>query len=1056
MPDNRDKIRLEGDSTNLVVAVEKASRAWQQYNQKINETINIQNNVQNNFTRTTNNIKNITVNMAKAEQSAKGLTVSLSGMARLVGVQLIHRGISSLTRNLMEGAKEAVQVEKALAEVRTISQDNQLSMDKWYEGVKRLSNAYGTDLRDQIEAAYQTLSNQVAEGADVFKFLEESNQFAAAAVTDSSTAVNLLTSAINSYGLEAADARDVGAQFFKTIELGRVRATEMANSFGDVSVLSNTLGIELHELLGTISALSVQGIKYNKTATQLRGVFAKLLKPTTAMKELFKEWGVETGEQAIKTFGLVGVLEKLRVAINGNSSEAAKLVPRVRGLTATLAATGSALELVKTNIDEVKNSTESYGKAIDEVMNNAGKRAEIASQRVKNAFLTQGRVILDFWTDVIAKTTGIYDDIDKEREEAKIAAKFETDMREMNIAYNKGLQERHRDYLTHVAEINAAINARTDKELESFNETATAAQRANKIILEAIKSTTKASNKEFDELSSNIEDANQRIIDLVREEDRTLFQWSQESKNTAGKIEGIMIRLGELRKKQTEARIAGDKKAFDEYGKARLKMLDQARKLDQRLEKDNKSAMEKRLELAKKIEEIQREGANKEAELAAKRRGAKPSQRRDIDRKRNENKVDTLRKVKDLREEYDKIEVLERKRYNWNTLTEKSFEQQREQYKLFIKEQEEGAKKLKATLIRQEVSTELLKEGLKSFKKFDIDKDISKRDPTKLRAMAEARRRNLRQILESSKDLGIDPSKFSKTSLAIFQQQQALDERADRLEKQVAKTRELEEANKHLQKSFEDQTEALRKRKEAMADVTKLQAELIGAIDLTSNVPSDEIRKQFEEIQRVFSRDNINLENLSPQSSLNWAKEMDIVAKRLIHAKQVVGGGASERIIKGDVAGKLGELSRALKEAAEVDDTITKMVETEDKLKTLAESVYKVEKSKSTQKKKQTSEVQKQLDMLPTVFEKEQKLRDLYKEQLDILKEQAIIKEAIPLNASINNPVDSGSSTNNNNNNTTINKVGDIKVNLNSTGDVQYDAALIGREIKRAVRRRLV
>ena len=87
--DNRDTMRLEGDSSGLVRAIDRASDAWNQYNNTVNQTINMNQMVQNNFIRTSSTINNITVNMRNAQEQAKGLTVSLSGMARLVGVQLI-------------------------------------------------------------------------------------------------------------------------------------------------------------------------------------------------------------------------------------------------------------------------------------------------------------------------------------------------------------------------------------------------------------------------------------------------------------------------------------------------------------------------------------------------------------------------------------------------------------------------------------------------------------------------------------------------------------------------------------------------------------------------------------------------------------------------------------------------------------------------------------------------------------------------------------------------------------------------------------------------------
>jgi TP901 family phage tail tape measure protein len=337
----------------------------------------------------------------KLNKSAEGFHISWRSVVRLVGVQFAHRAVASATRALREGIQAAIEFEKRIAEIRTISQDSQLPFDEWADSAKRLSDSWGLGIMDVAEGAYQTLSNQVAEGATTFLFMQEAAQLAVTAVGTTADSVNLLTAAINSMDRSVYETEELSAKFFKTIELGRVRMNEMAPSFGDISILAEQLSIDLDELLSSITTLTIQGIKYNKAATQLRGIFVKLLKPTGAMKDLLFDMGVDSGEAAIQIHGLGGFLSILQERTKGSSSELAKYISRIRGLSGALAFAGEGLALYEGNLYQIQNAQESYAIATELVMQSAGKKLEIEINKIKNYFLVDlGDSILRYIAEV--------------------------------------------------------------------------------------------------------------------------------------------------------------------------------------------------------------------------------------------------------------------------------------------------------------------------------------------------------------------------------------------------------------------------------------------------------------------------------------------------------------------------------------------------------------------------------------------------------------------------------------------------------------------------------
>ena len=324
----------------------------------------------------------------KASKATKSMSISWGSMFRMVGVQVAHQAISALTRALVESIKVAGDFSIKVAEIQTISQSSQLTTDKWSKGLIKLSNSFGVDLIDQAESAYQLLSNQVTKGADSFEFLSDANTLAAATVSTSAEAVNILTATINAFKLDTKDTKDIAASFFKTVELGRIRLSELATTFGRVAIPASQLGISLNELQASLAVTTIKGVPAAEGMTFIRNIMLKLIRPTTKMKELFADLGVTSGEAAIKLFGFPGVLKILADKAKGSTTELGKLFGRIRAITGAMVFAGTGVEDFNKALKSIQNSGKSYAKAIDIVMESLGKRFIIQLTKIKNYLIT--------------------------------------------------------------------------------------------------------------------------------------------------------------------------------------------------------------------------------------------------------------------------------------------------------------------------------------------------------------------------------------------------------------------------------------------------------------------------------------------------------------------------------------------------------------------------------------------------------------------------------------------------------------------------------------------
>lgn len=323
----------------------------------------------------------------KVAKSYDHLSFTMKTAVRIFEFLVVRRMLHALVTKTREAITTIEDLHKAITEIRTIAQDNQAVMSSWADSLYDVSNAWDLDLLDTANAAYEVLSNQIAKGRiEVEQFMESAAVFGKVTKSELTDSVNLLTAALNAYGKTAAEVDDISAIFFKTIELGRIRASDLANTMGRALVPAAQLGIELEELSAMMATITIKGVKATEAMTLIRGVMMKLMKPTGDMIDLFDKWGIKTGEQAIATFRLHGIMQKFEEASKGSASVIARYFGRIR---ATMGVTSVIADLEKFNetYDAIKNAAkESYIEAVGMQFESAGERVSREFTRLQNHF----------------------------------------------------------------------------------------------------------------------------------------------------------------------------------------------------------------------------------------------------------------------------------------------------------------------------------------------------------------------------------------------------------------------------------------------------------------------------------------------------------------------------------------------------------------------------------------------------------------------------------------------------------------------------------------------
>ena len=133
----------------------------------------------------------------------------------------------------------------------------------------------------------------------------------------------------------------------------------------------------------------------SEAITLLRNVELKLIKPTERMKDIFVEWGVSSGEAAVRTFGLVGVLEKLRQKSEESGDVSAELGAIFGRLRAIVGASALTMNDYRAEVEKFDNASTRAFEAFEERINSLDTRANRQLAQIKNFFVE------DFGTPIL-------------------------------------------------------------------------------------------------------------------------------------------------------------------------------------------------------------------------------------------------------------------------------------------------------------------------------------------------------------------------------------------------------------------------------------------------------------------------------------------------------------------------------------------------------------------------------------------------------------------------------------------------------------------------------
>jgi TP901 family phage tail tape measure protein len=269
----------------------------------------------------------------KGTKSANSMTISWETFSRVIFTQVVVRALTALIGKLGEASAVAKEFEEDVTRISLISAEGAEGAGDLAAAFEQMAVTLGRPITEITEAGMEALQNDLGTTAETMKLMEgAAADLALVTKSQLVDSVNSISSVMKAYNLDISQAADISDTFYTAIDKGRISLDQLSSRLGTVEPQAAALNLRFHESVAATAALTLSGLNAQTAMTQLRNIYAKMIKPTDELQAAFKRLGVETGTQLIaKMGGLQGALQALRREAGGNEQAVAKMFGTIRG-----------------------------------------------------------------------------------------------------------------------------------------------------------------------------------------------------------------------------------------------------------------------------------------------------------------------------------------------------------------------------------------------------------------------------------------------------------------------------------------------------------------------------------------------------------------------------------------------------------------------------------------------------------------------------------------------------------------------------------------------------
>ncbi len=306
---------------------------------------------------------------------------SINAIGSALKVMAIAGKVAEIAGTLLDAADGAAEFETAMTKISTITDTSAASMESMKEGIRNLSLETGESVNDISNSVYQALSAGV-DSADAVSLTATATKLATGSFTEVSTAVDILSTALNAYGMSAGEAEGISDMLITTQNLSKTSVDQFANAISSVIPLAANYGVEMDNIASAYVGLTNSGIQASQAGTYIESMLTELGNSSSvAAQALREQTGASFESLMAQGYSLGDVLNELGTYVDGNTA-------KFNGLWSSQEAGAGAMALYNAGASEFNTTmaamAESAG-ATESAYESVASTSENAKQSMVNA-----------------------------------------------------------------------------------------------------------------------------------------------------------------------------------------------------------------------------------------------------------------------------------------------------------------------------------------------------------------------------------------------------------------------------------------------------------------------------------------------------------------------------------------------------------------------------------------------------------------------------------------------------------------------------------------------
>lgn len=285
---------------------------------------------------------------------------------------------------LVAVSKIGIEFESAFAQVETIMDTSQMSVEDMRSSIQNLSSEMGVSASELSGAVYNAIS-ATGDTANAVSLVGDATRLATAGFTDAESALSVLTTTINAYGMSASDAESISDSLIQTQNLGVTTIDQLASAMGKAISTASAYNVNLGNLESAYVSLTKAGISTEESTTYISSMLNELGDTGSEVgKILKKETGKSFGTLMKEGKSLGDVIEVLSDHVDGSAEALMNFWGSAEAGKAANAIVSQGLDTFNDNLEKLQNSAGTTEKAYSTMADTLEHKTQMVKTEAQN------------------------------------------------------------------------------------------------------------------------------------------------------------------------------------------------------------------------------------------------------------------------------------------------------------------------------------------------------------------------------------------------------------------------------------------------------------------------------------------------------------------------------------------------------------------------------------------------------------------------------------------------------------------------------------------------